>query len=66
MTPGFLIAGPIREPKRKSNMRRIEPMARRIHFLLAFSMIVIASAHVFAFEKLNARSAPDRFDILSE
>lgn len=41
-------------------------MARRIHFLLAFSMIVIASAHVFAFEKLNARSAPDRFDILSE
>ena len=66
MTPGFLIAGPIREPQRKSNVRRIEPVSRRIFLLLAFAMIVIAFAHVLAFERLNARSASDRFDILSE
>jgi hypothetical protein len=70
MTPGtlgILIAGTIREPMHTSNVRRTEPVSRRIYFLLAFLMIVIAFAHVLAFDKLNAaRSTPDRFDIPTE
>jgi hypothetical protein len=66
-TPGILIAGTIREPMRRSNVRRIEPVSRRIRFLLAFAMIVIAFAHVLALDKLNAmRSTPDRIDIPGE
>ncbi|HEV7822880.1 MAG TPA: hypothetical protein VGO84_16975 [Burkholderiales bacterium] len=42
-------------------------MSRRIYFLLAFSMVVIVFAHVFALDKLNAmRSTPDRIDIPGE
>ena len=51
----------------KSKLRRIDPVLWRIYFVLAFMMIIVALAHVFALEKLNAmRSAPDRLEFLGE
>ena len=42
-------------------------MSLRVYFVLAFTMIVFALTHVFAFEKLSAaRSAPDRLELLGE
>jgi hypothetical protein len=49
------------------NPGRIEPVSWRIYFVTAALMIVIALAHVFAFEKLNAaRTTPDRLNVLGE
>jgi len=51
----------------ESNRRRIEPVSWRVYFLLAFTMIIFALTHVFAFEKLGAaRGAPDRLEFLAE
>ena len=42
-------------------------MSLRLYFLMAVLMIVIALAHVFALQTLNAvRSTPDKFDVLGE
>ena len=51
----------------KLNLRRIKPVSYRLCFLMGFLMIVIALAHVIAFEKLNAiSSTPDKIDVLGE
>ena len=51
----------------KSNRRNIDPVSLRVYFLLAFTMIIVALAHVFAFEKLSAtRSGPERLELLGE
>jgi hypothetical protein len=51
----------------KPDRRRIDPVPLRLYFFMAFLMIVIALAHVFALQKLNAmRSVPDRVDVFGE